>query len=81
MGDSLSCAAVKGGKLADVLMALKLHPTAANEDFPESPIVGAALPNGWYLIISQRDGLRLLVEAAAGSLSQLGETVICFVAE
>jgi hypothetical protein len=81
MGYSLSWAAVRGGRPDTVQKALALRSTGAREEFPESEITGAELPEGWYLVASQRDSLRLTEDEALSHLSQLGEVVVCFVEE
>jgi hypothetical protein len=81
MGYSLSWAAVKGGTPAAVLEALALRGTGATEEIPESEITGAALPGGWYLVMSQRDCLEFTKDKVLEELSSLGEVVTCFVEE
>ena len=50
MGFSVSWLAVKGKDSESVLVELELLKTSQYKDFPESDIVGAILPNDWYLI-------------------------------
>jgi hypothetical protein len=81
MGFSMSWAAVRGGTPQAVHDALALRGTGAREEIPESEITGAELPGGWYMVTSNRDGLRLTEDAALGRLSRVGEVVMCFVEE
>lgn len=81
MGFSLSWVAVKGGTPQDVLNELCLRPTGARAEIPETAADGAALPGGWYLVVSNRDELKLTEEATLKSLSYLGEAIACFVEE
>ena len=81
MGFSLSWAAVRGGTPQSVQAVLGLQGTGAHEESPESPITGAELPGGWYMVASNRDGLRLTEDAVLGRLSGVGEVVTCFVEE
>ena len=81
MGFSLSWAAVKDGMPQAVQEVLALHSTGAREEIPESDVTGAELPGGWYLIVSNHDGLQLTKDAVLRRLSQVGEVVMCLVEE
>jgi len=81
MGFSMSWAAVRGDAPQVVHDALALHGTGTREEIPESNITGAELPDGWYMVVSNRDGLRLTEDAALERLSRVGEVVMCFVEE
>jgi hypothetical protein len=81
MGWSLSWVAVNGVTPQAVQSALALRGTGSREEFPESDITGTMLPGGWYLVVSQRDGLRLTEDSALKRLSCLGEVVMCWVEE
>jgi len=81
MGFSLSWAAARGAAPEAIRDLLALRGTGTYENLPESEITGAALPGGWYLFVSQRDGLRLTDDAVMARVSALGEIVICYVEE
>ena len=81
MGFSMSWAAVRGGTPQTVHEALALRGTGKREEIPESDITGAELPGGWYMVVSNRDELRLTEDAALERLSRVGEVVMCFVEE
>ena len=81
MGFSMSWAAVRGGTPQAVHDALALRGTGTREEIPESDTTGAELPGGWYMVASNRDGLRLSEDAVLGRLSRVGEVVMCFVEE
>jgi hypothetical protein len=54
MGFSLSWVAVRGKTRAAVHSELGLAPTGAREGVAESPVVSAALPDGWTLVLADR---------------------------
>ena len=76
MGYALCWAAVKGGTADAVQSVLGLRPTGQREEIPESDIVAAVLPNGWYLVLQNRS---TITDEVLGRLSGLGEVVYCFV--
>ncbi len=59
MGFAMSWAAVRGCTPEAVREALGLRATGAREEIPESEITGAEFPGGWYMVVSNRDGLQL----------------------
>lgn len=69
MGYSQSWLAVRGKPPAAVLEALNLRGTGTREEIAESPIVGAALATGWYLIVAGRSGHQLLGDQTLQGLS------------
>jgi hypothetical protein len=75
MGYSQSWLAVKGKTPAAVLEALGLHGTGVREEIAESPFVGAALPSGWYLVVTDRSGHRLTSPTVLQPLSAECEVV------
>jgi hypothetical protein len=75
MGYSQSWLAVRGKTPAAVLEALGLRGTGTREEIAESPIVGAELPTGWYLIVTDRSGHRLTRDAVLQRLSAECEVV------
>jgi len=77
----MSWAAVRGGSPQAVHDALALRGTGKHYEIPDSDITGVVLPGGWYLVVSNRDGLHLTSDAALKRLSGIGEVVICFVEE
>jgi len=76
MGYSLSWAAVRGGRSEAILASLGLVATNIWEEIPESNIVGATLPSGWYLVLFNRKELE---DGTLERLSNVGEVVYCFV--
>ncbi len=50
MGFSISWIAVSGKPKADILQSLSLADTAEPDDAHESPVSGAELPGGWYIL-------------------------------
>ncbi len=75
MGFSQSWLAVKGKPAAAVLEALGLKGTGTREEIAESPIIGAELPGGWYLVVANRSGHRLMREPVVERLSAGCEVV------
>jgi hypothetical protein len=80
MGFSLAWVAVRGLRREKVLEALGLRATGEHEELPESELVGAALPSGWYLVVADHFGI-LEDGELARALSKKGETVACWVEE
>ena len=81
MGYSQSWLAVKGKSAVAVLETLGLRGTGTHEEIVESPIVGAELPGGWYLVVAGRSGDPLMSDAVLRRLSAGCEVVTCDVEE
>lgn len=77
MGFSLSWLAVRGKEAAAVRRVLGVRRTGQREDVPDSPLLGADLPNGWYLVLA--NGCVLEESQPLSELSSGGEVVTCFV--
>ncbi len=75
MGYSQSWLAVKGKPTAAVLETLGLRGTGTHEEIAESPIVGAELPGGWYLVVFGRSGDPLMSDVVLQRLSAGCEVV------
>src|SRR4030095_10096554 len=75
MGYSQSWLAVKGKPPAAVLETLGLRDTGTREAIAESPIVGAELPSGWYLVVADRSGHQLMRDSILQGLSAGCEVV------
>ena len=69
MGYAQSWLAVKGKAPEAVLETLGLRRTGAREAIAGSPVVGAALPGGWYLVVAARSGHRLMRDPMVQRLS------------
>ncbi|HEY1811669.1 MAG TPA: hypothetical protein VGG74_04890 [Kofleriaceae bacterium] len=80
MGAALCWVAVRGKTRDTVLDELALTGTGDIEDIPESPLVGARLADGWYLVVSNED-LRFEGQDLLARLSSNCEAVTCFVDE
>jgi hypothetical protein len=61
--------------------ALGLRATDTREQIPEADITGVELPGGWYMVVSNRDGLHLTSDEVLARLSTVGEAIACFVEE
>src|SRR6266496_4505662 len=81
MGYSLSWLAVRGKSPEAVRHELGFRPTGEREEFPESDLSAIEMPNGWYLIVSQRSELVASDASIARLPSSAGEVVTCFVEE
>ena len=76
VGISISWLAVRGAQRDDVLEALGLVETDERDEFPtESPISGAVLADGWYVVVLDRYGHALLNDDTLHRVSKLGEVV------
>lgn len=81
MGYSLSWLAVKGMPAQAIRDRLGFRPTGEREEFPESELSAAHLPNGWYVIVSDHTE-QVASEDELQKLSASGcELVTCFVEE
>jgi hypothetical protein len=58
-----------------VCSALGRRATGKREELPESKVTGAALPAGWYTILSNRTEIK---DKTLEKLSRAGEVVSCF---
>lgn len=85
MGVSLSFLAIKGRAPAEIHSALGLSDTgiiAGEFDYPPPPIRGAALPDGWYLVLLKDADHRFVMEdEILARLSQGCEVVACRLSE
>jgi hypothetical protein len=81
MGFSLSWLAVKGASPEAIREQLELRLTGEQEEFPESAVSAAEIPDGWYLIVADRVE-RVASDAQLKALTAAGaEAVTCFVEE
>ena len=85
MGFSLSFPAAKGTMPADIHRALEVTDTgvaSTDDDYPAPPVRGAALPDGWYLVLLNDVAHRFIAsEEIAERLSRGCEVVACQVEE
>ncbi len=86
MGFRLCWMAVKGKAPEDVRNELSLRPTGQRLEFPDSKIAAAELPDGWYLIVWDRDVPDKYLDDISGvALKHISvpdcELVTCFVHE
>jgi hypothetical protein len=81
MGYSLSWLAVRGKPPQAVRDELQFRATGEREEFPESDLSAVEMPNGWYLVVSQRSELVASVAVITRLSSSGGEVVTCFVEE
>lgn len=81
MGFALSWLAVRGKPAATVLSELSLRPTGERSLTGESPFVGAASADGWYLVVADEAESELLAPSVLERLSRGCEVVTCTVEE
>jgi hypothetical protein len=85
MGVSLSFLAIKGAAPADIHRALGVTDTgvaSSEDDYPIPPVRGAALPNGWYLVVLNHVVHRLIKSRAIiTGLSRGCEVIACQIEE
>jgi hypothetical protein len=79
MGYAVTWIAVRGKEPAQIQREYGLEPTGEFEEIPESPIVGANLPGGWYLVF--RNDWWVPGDAFLRRLSTGAELVDCSVEE
>jgi hypothetical protein len=81
MGFSLSWLAIKGKSSQAIRDELGFRATGEKEEIPESELSAVEMPNGWYLIVSNRTE-QVVPDATLQQLSSSGcELVTCFVEE
>jgi hypothetical protein len=81
MGYSLSWLAVRGKSPQAVREELGFRPSGKFEEIPESDLSAVEMPNGWYLIVSQRSEFVASDTSITRLSSSGGEVVTCFVEE
>lgn len=81
MGFALSWLAVRGKAPQRILDELGIRATGEREEIPESPITGARLPGGWFLIVMQGPAIVADTVIDLPRLSMGAEVVTCFVEE
>jgi hypothetical protein len=79
MGYSLAWLAIKGKEPRAVLETLGFASSGTFEPIPESDLVAATLPTGWYLIIT--DDEQVAPDSTLQQLTVNCEAVTCFVEE
>ena len=81
MGYSLSWLAIRGKSAEAVRDELGFRPTGKREQIPEAALSAVEMPNGWYLIVSNRSE-QVADDATMQRLSSSGcALVTCFVEE
>jgi len=81
MGFSISWIAVKDRKLNQVIEYLGIDSTNEVEEFPESDISGADLPNGWCHIQFSDFDSPFIQEAALQKISDSTQVIFCQIEE
>jgi hypothetical protein len=82
MGASLSWLAVRGKTPQTIRAELGLRPAGRREKHPESPVTGAELPGGWYLLVeNHRLKNQYVRDSVLEGLSKGCEVITCAVEE
>lgn len=81
MGFSVTWVAARGKSRDRVLQDLNLEGADEWEETPESPVVGAQLPGGWYGVILNQEITSLFEGDTLKRLSTGAEVVVCTVEE
>jgi len=81
MGYSIAWLAVPEKVKAETLRALGLEETGEREDVPESPLLGANLATGWYLVWFDEASPAALKPESLRSISSGTELITCQVEE
>src|ERR1700756_5139165 len=80
MGYSGAWLAVRGKSREAVLETLGLEGTGQREEWPDSKISGAELPDGWYLVVKDHE-TRVANDKVLAPLSLGGEAITCYILE
>jgi hypothetical protein len=81
MGYSISWIAVRGLPKTEVLARLRLRDSGESDEANESPVSGAELPKGWYVLFLNDIAHPFVAPAALQKLSEGCEVVGCQVEE
>jgi hypothetical protein len=81
MGFAISWVAIKGKSKDDVLATVELTDTAEQDEANESPISGAELGSGWYVLFLNTYGHKLVEPKSLERLSTGCEVLACMVEE
>lgn len=82
MGFHVCWVAIRGKPAPAVYASFRLQPTSEVEEYPESPLVGAALPNGWTVVFANDPEELPILEPAPLAEHSIGcELVACLVEE
>lgn len=81
MGFSISWIAVKTDEYNSLFELLGLTQTEEEDEYFESQFTGSALQNGWFLLVGQGCGNRLVNNDTLKELSEFGPTIGCSIEE
>jgi hypothetical protein len=81
MGWSLSWLAIESAAADAARARLGLEPTRDAAEPGDAPLVGCALPGGWYLVVARGCDHELVSDAMLGAASADGDVVACSVDE
>jgi len=73
--------AVQTEDAAGIFDRLEVRPSDIWDEWFESPLAGAALTNGWYLLVGRGCDHAIGSPETATSLSELGDVVVCTIEE
>lgn len=81
MGYAISWIAIRGQSPGKVQALFDLEPTGDMESVPDSDVVGATLPSGWYLIFDNARTFEFSPELFDARMTAGAEAVVCMVEE
>lgn len=81
MGYSISWLAVKGKDSAIIAQQLNISSTETFGDYPQHPLVGQLIPNGWYLLVADRCEHKIISDTMLAKNSMDCSIVACSIEE
>jgi Family of unknown function (DUF6461) len=81
MGYSIAWLAAQGKPPQSLLAEIDLRPTGKAGEFADHPVVGAALEDGWYLLVAQGCDHRMISDRVLKTLSRGCRVIACSVEE
>lgn len=81
MGYSIAWLAAQGKPHEALLAELNLRPTGRAGEYPEHPMVGAALDGGWHLLVARGCDHRMISDQVLKALSRNCRVIACSIEE
>jgi hypothetical protein len=81
MGFSISWLAVQTERHGELFKLAEVCPTDEKDEYYESPISGASLQGGWFLLVGKKCDNRLIQAEFLTNVSKLGATLACSIEE
>jgi hypothetical protein len=81
MGFAVSWIAVKGKSKNELLAELRLRDSGEEDEAYDTPISGATLPDGWYVVFLNKYSHPLVEEGSVVKLSANCQVIVCLIEE